>query len=225
MWYPSKMRTFWAYFEEKQPRNRWDVAKMICYSKIQLCSTSHNCIFWVLDNFCRHKNFMGSYYTLYTIVYNWFYVWNTTKIPVLVGLNRTEFSFYEVWTSFFGLAIIGNRLQLWTKKLDQTGPLNTRYTQQPQLEAEFSYIQHQKFPPNPKPNKYSCDTRILKMKQFGWLILGLCWLVTSLKPTSISHVKTCLKCIPQMGVKFLLWNTVKYFRYHFISSSIHLAQY
>ena len=35
--------------------------------------------------------------------------------------------------------------------------------------------------------------------------LGLGWLVTSLKPTSILyHVfKTCLKCIPQMGVKFL----------------------
>ena len=48
---PLKNAHIWAYFEEKWPRNGWDAAKTICYSKIQLCSTSHTCIFWVLDNF------------------------------------------------------------------------------------------------------------------------------------------------------------------------------
>ena len=63
---------------------------MICFSKIWLCATSHNCIFWVLDNFYCHKNFIGSYYTLYTIFYNSFYVPNIIKIPVLIG-------FYSLW--------------------------------------------------------------------------------------------------------------------------------
>ena len=101
-WYPSKIRTFWAYFEEKWPRNGWHVAKMICYSKVQLCWTSHTCIFWVLDNFYHHKNFMGSYYTLYTIVYNWFYVWNTAKIPVLAGLNKLQQIFCLSSLGWFG---------------------------------------------------------------------------------------------------------------------------
>ena len=63
---------------------------MICFGKIQLCATSHNCIFWVLDNFYCHKNFMGSYYTPYTIFYNSFYVPNIIKILVLI-------SFYLLW--------------------------------------------------------------------------------------------------------------------------------
>ena len=40
-----------------------------CFSKIWLCATSHSCIFWVLDNFYCHKNFMGSYYTLYILYF------------------------------------------------------------------------------------------------------------------------------------------------------------
>ena len=66
------------------------MAKTICFSKIQLCATSHNCIFWVLDNFYCHKNFMCSYYTLYTIFYNSFYVPNIIQILVLI-------SFYSLW--------------------------------------------------------------------------------------------------------------------------------
>ena len=66
------------------------MAKTICFSKIQLCVTSHNYIFWVLDNFYCHKNFMGSYYTLYTVFYHSFYVPNIIKIPVLIG-------FYSLW--------------------------------------------------------------------------------------------------------------------------------
>ena len=62
--YSSKIRTFWAYFEENRARNAHATAKMICYGKIQLCMTSHSCIFWVLDNFYYHKNYIGSYYTL-----------------------------------------------------------------------------------------------------------------------------------------------------------------
>ena len=77
-------------FWEKWTRIAWVMAKMICFSKIWLCATSHNCIFWVLDNFYCHKNFMGSYYTLYTIFYISFYVPNIIKIQVLI-------SFYSLW--------------------------------------------------------------------------------------------------------------------------------
>ena len=62
--YSSKIRTFWAYFEENQARNAHAMAKMICYGEIRLCMTSRSCIFWVLDNFYYHKNYIGSYYTL-----------------------------------------------------------------------------------------------------------------------------------------------------------------
>ena len=48
----------------------WVMAKTICFRKIWLCTTSCSCIFWVLDNFYHHKNYIGSYYTLYAIVYN-----------------------------------------------------------------------------------------------------------------------------------------------------------
>ena len=52
---------------------QWDMAKMICYSKIQLCVMSCNCIFWHVEYFYHHKNYMVSYYTLCSIFYNWFY--------------------------------------------------------------------------------------------------------------------------------------------------------
>ena len=71
---------------------------------------------------------MGSYYTLYTLVYNWFYVQNATKTPVLVGLNRLQQNFYFMWFGpfFFGLAIIGNQLRLWSVKIrPKTGPNQT----------------------------------------------------------------------------------------------------
>ena len=68
--YSSKIHTFWAYFEEKQPRNAWDIAKMICYSKIRLCALSCSCIFWHVEYFYHHKNYMVSYYTLCSIFYN-----------------------------------------------------------------------------------------------------------------------------------------------------------
>ena len=60
--YSSKIHTFWAYFEEKQPRNACDMAKMICYSKIQLCVMSCSCIFWHVENFYHHKNYMVNYW-------------------------------------------------------------------------------------------------------------------------------------------------------------------
>ena len=43
--YSSKIRTFWAYFEENRARNTHVTAKTICYGEIQLCMTSHSCIF------------------------------------------------------------------------------------------------------------------------------------------------------------------------------------
>ena len=87
---PLKTLHILSLFEEKQTRIAWVMAKTICFSKIQLCATSHNCIFWVLDNFYFHKTLMGSYYTLYTIFYNSFYIPNIINIPVLI-------SFYLLW--------------------------------------------------------------------------------------------------------------------------------
>ena len=72
--YSLKIHTFWVYFEEKQPRNAWDMAKMICFGKIQLCAMSCSCIFWHVEYFYHHKNYMVSYYTLCSIFYNWFYI-------------------------------------------------------------------------------------------------------------------------------------------------------
>ena len=66
---PLKMRKFWAYFEDKQARIAWSVAKMICYAEIRLCATSCTCVFWHLEDFYHHKNFIGKNYTQYTIVY------------------------------------------------------------------------------------------------------------------------------------------------------------
>ena len=43
--YSTKIRTFWAYFEEKQARNACARAKTICYGKIRLCAMSCSCIF------------------------------------------------------------------------------------------------------------------------------------------------------------------------------------
>ena len=43
--YSSKIRTFWAYFEENRARNACATAKMICYGEIRLCMTSCSCIF------------------------------------------------------------------------------------------------------------------------------------------------------------------------------------
>jgi hypothetical protein len=65
---------------------------------------------------------MVNYYTLYTIVYNWFYVLNSMRRPVLVSLNWFE----PLWTGFlwfslvfWGLTIIGNQLQLWFVPMGQ----------------------------------------------------------------------------------------------------------
>ena len=83
--YSSKIRTFWAYFKKNRARNARAMAKTICYGEIQLCTTSRSCIFWVLDNFYYHKNYIGSYYTLYSIFCSCFYIhWFllvTTKMP------------------------------------------------------------------------------------------------------------------------------------------------
>jgi hypothetical protein len=56
------------------------MAKTICFGKIRLCTTYRSCIFGVLDDSFHHKNFIGTYYTLYTIVYNYFYAQNIFKI-------------------------------------------------------------------------------------------------------------------------------------------------
>ena len=70
--YSLKIHTFLAYW------NAWDMAKMICYDKIQLCAMSCSCIFWHVENFYHHKNYMVNYYTLCSIFYNWFYIKNTS---------------------------------------------------------------------------------------------------------------------------------------------------
>ena len=78
---------------------------------------------------------MGSYYTLYTIFYNSFYVPNIIKIPVLIG-------FYSLWPKlkktgldrfqpvavpvFWYFRIRQPVAHFWVKKLDQTRPVNTR---------------------------------------------------------------------------------------------------
>ena len=72
--YSSKIRTFWAYFEENRARNAHAMEKMICYGEIRLCMTSCSYIFWVLDNFYYHKNYIGSYYTVYSIFHSCFYI-------------------------------------------------------------------------------------------------------------------------------------------------------
>ena len=48
---------------------------------------------------------MVGYYTLYIMIYNWFYVQKTVKIFVLISfnslrLNFTEMRFGPVWTGF-----------------------------------------------------------------------------------------------------------------------------
>ena len=77
--YPLKMHTFWAYFEEKQARIAWDIAKIVCYHKIWLLQLVF-VVFWDVEDSYHHKNFWVTYYTLYTIVYNWIYVIYTRKI-------------------------------------------------------------------------------------------------------------------------------------------------
>ena len=131
-WYTLKMRTFWTQFEEKRAKIAWVMAKKICFSKIQLCMTSRSCIFVVLHNFFHHKNYTGTYYTLYTIVYNWFHVkknkkkYNFLCVMTKCDLNRKNW----FWSWFFDIGVLGNRLWLpkanfWGKKQDRTGPANT----------------------------------------------------------------------------------------------------
>ena len=72
--YALKTHTFWAYFEEKRARNACAMAKTICYGKIRHCAMSCSCIFWHVENFYHHKNYMVNYCTLYSIFYNWFYI-------------------------------------------------------------------------------------------------------------------------------------------------------
>ena len=118
------------------------MAKTICFSKIQLCATSHNCIFWVLDNFYCHKTFMGSYYRLYTIFYNSFYVPNIIKILVLIGfyllwpkLKKTGLDWFQpvavpVFWYFWirQLVAVASCLFLGQKTgLDRTRPANTNH--------------------------------------------------------------------------------------------------
>ena len=61
--------------------------------------------FWAVKKFYHHKNFMVGYYTLYIMIYNWFYVQKTVKIFVLISFNLlrpnfTEMRFGPVWTGF-----------------------------------------------------------------------------------------------------------------------------
>jgi hypothetical protein len=65
---------------------------------------------------------MVGYYTLYIMIYNWFYVQKTVKIFVLISFNSLRPNFTEMWfgpvfcgpvrSGLLGLAIIGNRLRL-----------------------------------------------------------------------------------------------------------------
>jgi hypothetical protein len=72
---------------------------------------------------------MLGYYTLYIMVYNWFYVQKTVKIFVLISfyslrLNFTKMRFGPVFadrSGLLGLAILGNRLPVFRPK-NWTGP-------------------------------------------------------------------------------------------------------
>ena len=46
---------------------------------------TENPTLWDVENFYHHKNSIVGYNTLYTIVYNWFYVLNTMKRPILIS--------------------------------------------------------------------------------------------------------------------------------------------
>ena len=94
---------------------------------------------------------MGSYYTLYTIFYNSFYVPNIIKIPVLISfyslwqkLKKTGLDrFNQLWSWFFDISELGNWLRLpiahfWVKKPDQTRPANTICDIQVEVNAEAS---------------------------------------------------------------------------------------
>ena len=60
------------------------------HQNMTLCNILY--FFWHLEVFYHHKNFIGSNYTLYTIVYNnWFYIIYTRKIQV----------FLRLWSGFF----------------------------------------------------------------------------------------------------------------------------
>ena len=98
-------------FEEKRARIACSMAKMICYTKIQLCAISRTCVFWHLEVLYYHKKIIGSNYTLYmyNIVYNWFYLIYTRKILVPISFNwlqskpvQTDLDwFFAVSTRFF----------------------------------------------------------------------------------------------------------------------------
>ena len=112
--------TFWAYFEEKRERIAWDMAKIVCYHKIWLLPQLVFVVFWDVEDSYHHKNFWVTYYTLYTIVYNCFYVIYTRKIPVLISFNWLPFKLVQtsldrflqffavsVWF-FFCIFVLGN---------------------------------------------------------------------------------------------------------------------
>ena len=67
------------------------MAKTICFGKIRLCTTSCSCIFVVLHNFFHHKNYIGTYYTLYTTVYNWFHEKNFKKNQFFTRYDKMQF--------------------------------------------------------------------------------------------------------------------------------------
>ena len=113
-------------FEEKRARIACSMAKMICYTKIQLCAISRTCVFWHLEVLYYHKKIIDSNYTLYmyNIVYNWFYLIYTRKIlvpisfnwlqfkPVQTDLDRSFAIFCGFDPVFFCISALGNRLQL-----------------------------------------------------------------------------------------------------------------
>ena len=75
------------------------------------------------QNLTLHNIFIGNNYTPYTIVYNWFYLIYTRKIPVLIHFNwlqnetiQTDLDLFFVGFGGFGLffciSILCNWLQL-----------------------------------------------------------------------------------------------------------------
>ena len=112
--YSSKIRTFWAYFEEKRARNACARAKRICYGKIRLCAMSCGCIFWHVEYFYHHKNYMVRYYTLYSIFYNWFFIQRYQFLHVTTRMQKNRFLAVFFWFSpvYWSLRATKNWLRL-----------------------------------------------------------------------------------------------------------------
>ena len=97
-WLQPVHGTTWAYSEEKRARIACSMAKTICYARIWLCAASCTCVFWYLENFYHHKNFIDK--QLHTIYYGWqLILFNIYRFwSVLTGCSSNQFKL--IWTGF-----------------------------------------------------------------------------------------------------------------------------